>query len=51
MSQIENMAVPTVGNMSKEELLELKKAMNAKLLQGEEQKQRSVLRQMWYLRF
>ena len=32
MSQIENMAVPTVGNMSKEELLELKKAMNAKAL-------------------
>ena len=32
MSQIENMAVPAVGNMSKEELLELKKAMNAKAL-------------------
>ena len=32
MSQMENMAVPTVGNMSKEELLELKKAMNAKAL-------------------
>ena len=32
MSQIENMAVPTVGNMSEEELLELKKAMNAKAL-------------------
>ena len=29
MSQMENMAVPAVGNMSKEELLELKKAMNA----------------------
>ena len=27
-----NMAVPAVGNMSKEELLELKKAMNAKAL-------------------
>jgi len=25
MSQMENMAVPAVGNMSKEELLELKK--------------------------
>ena len=32
MSQMENMAVPAVGNMSKEELLELKKAMNAKAL-------------------
>ena len=32
MSQIENVAVPAVGNMSKEELLELKKAMNAKAL-------------------
>ena len=32
MSQMENMAGPAVGNMSKEELLELKKAMNAKAL-------------------
>ena len=32
MSQMKNMAVPAVGNMSKEELLELKKAMNAKAL-------------------
>ena len=32
MSQMENMAVPAMGNMSKEELLELKKAMNAKAL-------------------
>ena len=32
MSQMENMAIPAVGNMSKEELLELKKAMNAKAL-------------------
>ena len=31
MSQMENMAVPAVGNISKEELLELKKAMNATL--------------------
>ena len=29
---MENMAVPAMGNMSKEELLELKKAMNAKAL-------------------
>ena len=46
MSQMENMAVPAVGNMSKEELLELKKAMNAKALE-----QHSVLRQMWCLQF
>ena len=32
MSQMENMAGPAEGNMSKEELLELKKAMNAKAL-------------------
>ena len=29
MSQMENMAVPAVGNMSKEELLELKKQIMA----------------------
>lgn len=29
MSQMKNMAVPAVGNMSKEELLELKKARKA----------------------
>ena len=52
MSQMENMAVPAVGNMSKEELLELKKAMNAKALAKREgQEQRSVLRQMWCLQF
>ena len=42
MSQIENMAVPAVGNMSKEELLELKKAMNAKALA--KRRTRTVLR-------
>ena len=51
MSQMENMAVPAVGNMSKEELLELKKAMNAKALAKRRTEQRSVLRQMWCLQF
>ena len=32
MSQMENVAVPAVGNLSKEELLKLKEAMNAKAL-------------------
>ena len=32
MSQMENMAVPAVGNMSKEELLELKTARKAQAL-------------------